>query len=113
MTDEIKSDEIKPINTWCVLEMMGHAKTAGQVSEETHFGTVLLRIDVPAINNRPEHTEFYGGSAIYRITPCDETTARLVLTQTCTPPIMAYQLPRPEFKQMELPGEEGEGEDEP
>lgn len=104
------SDEIKPIQSWCVLELMGHIKTAGQVSEETHFGTVLLRLDVPEINSRPARTEFYGGQSIYRITPCDEQVARLVLQQSFQAPIVAYQLPRPKFGQPELYTEH-EGED--
>ena len=108
MTNET---EIKPIQTWAILELMGHVKTAGQVSEETHFGTVLGRIDVPEVGDKPAHTFYFGGESIFRLTPCDEQVARLVLQQSFQAPIVAYQLPRPKFGQAELFGEEGPGQD--
>lgn len=105
------TDEIKPIQTWAVVELMGHIKTAGMVSEETHFGTVMLRLDIPATDSKPAHTEFYGGSAIYRLTPCDEQIARMVLAQTFQAPIVHFQLPKPTFGQSEMFTEEGNDDD--
>jgi hypothetical protein len=93
--EENMTDEIKPIQTWAVVELMGHVKSAGLVSEENHFGTVMLRLDIPEVGDKPARTEFYGGSAIYRVTPCTEEVARLVLQQSFQAPIVAYQLPRP------------------
>lgn len=92
----------EPIQTWAVVELMGHVKTAGRVSEEAHFGTVLLRLDIPAVNHIPEHTEYYGGASIYRITPCTEEAARLVLERVQTMPAVPFMLPRPEFGQREM-----------
>ena len=111
MSDEIKTDEIKPIQTWAVVELMGHVKTAGQVTEETHFGTVLGRLDVPEIGDKPANTFFFGGASIFRITPCTEEVARLVLQQNFQAPIVADQLPRPRFGQVELFGEEQEDDE--
>jgi hypothetical protein len=34
-----------PFKDWAILELMGHRKLAGLVSEETHFGVALCRID--------------------------------------------------------------------
>ena len=96
------SDGIKPIQAWAVVELMGHVKTAGQVSEETHFGTVLGRLDVPEVGDKPASTFFFGGTSIFRVTPCTEEVARLVLQQSFQAPIVAYQLPRPKFGQAEL-----------
>lgn len=103
------TDEIKPIQTWAVVELMGHVKTAGQASEESHFGAVMLRLDIPQVNGSQPHTEFYGGSAIYRLTPCTEQVARLVIQQNTSLPLVAYALLRPQsgqstlaFKKVEL-----------
>jgi len=95
-------NEIKPIQAWAVVELMGHVKIAGQVSEETHFGTVLGRLDIPEIGDKLALTIFFGGSSIFRITPCTEEVARLVLQQNAQAPIVAYQLPRPKFGQEEM-----------
>lgn len=105
------SDEVKPIQTWAVVELMGHVKSAGQVNEESHFGTVLLRLDVPEVDGMPARTEFYGGTAIYRLTPCDEQVARLVLKQNRQVPVVILELPRPQFGQSSLPFEEDELEE--
>ncbi len=100
--DQRAVDEIEPIKTWAVLELMGHIKTAGQVSEETHFGTVLGRIDIPEVGDKQAGTFFFGGPSIFRLTPCTEEVARLVLQQNYQAPIVAYQLPKPKFGQSEL-----------
>ena len=100
------ADEIKPIQTWAIVELMGHVKTAGQVSEETHFGTVLLRLDIPQIDGNQAHTEFYGGSAIYRLTPCTEQVACLVIQQNRSLPLVAYALPKPKFGQQTFDGDD-------
>jgi len=88
--------ETKQLETWAVVELMGRIKIAGKVTEESHFGVVMLRLDIPEVDGRPEHTEFYGGTALYRVTPCDEQIARLVLQQNHPAPIVYFQLPQPQ-----------------
>jgi hypothetical protein len=93
------------IETWAIVENMGHTKLAGMARTEP-FGTVMmLRVDVPEL---PEHrktekqswdsrtgryfetpqdvevvqpaedgyTRYFGLQAVFSITPCDEPTAR-------------------------------------
>lgn len=110
----MSDNEIKLIETWAIVELMGHVKTAGKVSEEPHFGTVLLRIDIPEHNSKQAHTEFHGGQAIFRLTPCDEQIARMVLAQTFTPPIVNFALPKPQMgmRGLFVQPDENEGDDE-
>ncbi len=82
-----------PLATFAVVELMGHIKLAGKVSEETHFGCVVGRIDVPLEGDKWQ-TMFFGGSAVFRITPCDEATARAVAVHCATAPISRYELPK-------------------
>jgi len=65
----------EPINAWCCLELMGHVRVYGKVSEEEHFGQKLGRIEIPTGEDSWQ-TQFFGGSSVYRISPCDEETAR-------------------------------------
>jgi hypothetical protein len=81
---------------------MGHVKTAGRASEETHLGTVMLRLDIPAIGSIPEHTEYYGGASIHRITPCTEEAAHLVLERVQPSPAAPFMLPRPAMGQKSI-----------
>ncbi len=37
---------------WCLVELFGHQQIAGWVTEATIGGCALVRVDVPAINDR-------------------------------------------------------------
>lgn len=63
------------IDTWACLELMGHVRVYGKITEEEHFGQKLGRIEIPTGEDTWQ-TQFFGGSSVYRISPCDEETAR-------------------------------------
>ena len=69
-------DEKTCFEGWAIVELFGHARIAGLCSEQSIAGTNMLRVDVPTI---PPFTKFYGGNAIYAITPTDEKTARIAV----------------------------------
>jgi len=52
------------------VELMGHRVRYGRISEEESYGSKFLRIDIPFDSGVV--TEYYGGSAIYAITPLSE-----------------------------------------
>lgn len=88
------SDPKEPAQAfWAIVELLGHVRVAGLVSEEERFGTKLGRVDVPV----PEGTvtQYFGGQSIYRLTPCDEVTARRVAAANRPAPVHAWQLPAP------------------
>jgi len=58
---------------WAIVELMGHAQTAGIIRSSDLGG--LLRVDVP-VGNEGFRTEFYGASAIYAIRVVSEEIAR-------------------------------------
>lgn len=86
------SEEAKPLDTWAVLELMGHRKLAGRVSEEVRFGSVMCRIDVPDVGDVAAFTQYYGGSSIYALTPVSEQIARGVAANLKARPIDLYDL---------------------
>lgn len=62
---------------WCILELFGHQRIAGYVTEATIGGSAFVRVDVP----KPEgdgdlYTRYFGNGAIYAINP---TTREAVL----------------------------------
>lgn len=73
---ETQLRQLNPIDTWALVELMGHISIAGKVSEETHFDTMLMRIDVPETAHSEALTYYVGGAALFRLTPCPEATAR-------------------------------------
>lgn len=56
--------------TWAVVELMGHVRLAGRLTEENLFGSALGRIDIPVGDGTDEFiTQYFGGGSVYRITP--------------------------------------------
>lgn len=79
---------------WAILELMGHRKMAGRVSEAVVGGASFVRIDVPADGDAAPATQFYAPGAVYCITPTTEEMARAV-AETCRPaPVSRWELPQ-------------------
>lgn len=77
---------------WCIVELFGHQQIAGKVSEKSMFGTTLMRIEVPATSERPAFTKFYGGGAVYAITPVEQAVAVAMAEALNEPPIQEWRL---------------------
>lgn len=75
---------------WAIVELMGHKVVAGYITEETHYGAPLLRVDVPETKTYPKFTQYYGGSAIYCITPVSEDVATLTAESSKVNPVSVY-----------------------
>lgn len=78
---------------WAIVELMGHRRLIGKVSEATIAGTAMLRIDV--LTSEGETTQFYGAGSIYCLTPTDEQTARRAASLSKVAPITVWELPAP------------------
>lgn len=76
------------IDCWGILEIMGHLRLAGKMSE-TRAG--LLRIDVPETEGRQGFTRFFGMSSVYSITPTTEETAKL-FAERIDPPVNVWDI---------------------
>jgi len=85
--------EPNPIGGWGIVELFGHNVIAGEICEETHAGTAFLRVDVPEVNGSPGFTKFFGGAAIYAITPTDEATARQAAARLAVRPVTVWVVP--------------------
>ena len=72
---------------WAVLEIMGHQRYAGRVTEQAIGGSSFVRLDVPEANGKAPFTKFFGSSAIYAMTIVDEETARAAVSEFQRQPI--------------------------
>jgi len=75
---------------WAVVELMGHARLAGRITEDQIGGCSFIRVDVPALNGLPAFTRWLGAGAIYSITAVSEEMARLVVEQQRARPVTVY-----------------------
>ena len=65
---------------WAIVEVMGHKKYAGRVTEQQIAGAGLVRVDVPEVvlgeKTHPPYSKLIGPSSIYCITPVTEELAK-------------------------------------
>jgi hypothetical protein len=80
-----------PIQSWAIVELMGHVRLAGMITEENHFGAVVGRVDIPQEDGTAV-TQFFGGGSIYRLTPTTEEIARAIALQDKPKPIQPWEL---------------------
>lgn len=80
---------------WAIVELMGHRRLAGHVTEEDHFGTAMLRLDVYDLEGDATVTQLYGGAAVYCVTPTTEDIARKIGATSTPAPVARYELEPP------------------
>lgn len=85
-------EKSETINMWCLIELFGHQKIAGHVTEQNIAGVNMLRVQVPATETTPEFTKFYGGAAIYAINPIDEVSAIALVNQLKVSPVVPWSI---------------------
>lgn len=76
---------------WAIVELMGHRRLGGYVSEQEIAGAAFLRIDVPGDQDA---TQFYSAGAVYCITPTTEDMARAASGRV--EPVHRWELPAPD-----------------
>lgn len=79
---------------WALVELFGHQRITGLVSDATLAGGAFLRVDVPQVDEQPAYTRFFGPSAIYSISPVTEDIARQMCRAHRNVPVERYQLPQ-------------------
>lgn len=90
------SDTAEKFETWGLVEVMGHSRYAGLITEQAVGGCNFVRVDVPASEGKPGFTKLLGQSSIFAITPTTEQIARGMAMNIRNAPINVYDLP--EFK---------------
>jgi len=76
---------------WAILELMGHRRMAGKVTEAVIGGGAFIRIDVPR-DNGTQTTQFYSPQSVYCITPTTEEMARAVARSSQPAPVSRWEL---------------------
>lgn len=85
--------EPEKFDCWALVEVMGHSRYAGRVTEQTVGGCAFVRVDVPAFEDYPAFTKLLGSAAIFAITPVTEDIARGMAQQMRNKPVSVYDLP--------------------
>lgn len=105
---------------WAIVELMGHVRLAGRLTEEEKFGTKMGRLDIPSAPSSPREdcifcegagvkdgivcplsecgpqyvSQYFGGGSVYRITIVTEAVARNVVKGTSPEPVRPWDYPK-------------------
>ena len=82
----------KKFEQWAIVELFGHSRIAGLVSEQVIGGCAFVRVDVPATKGAPPFTKLYGQGAIYAISFVDKDIALAAAESMRERPITVYNL---------------------
>lgn len=81
-------------DVWAVVELMGHVKLAGRLTQEEQFGAKLGRLDIPQADGTFV-TKFFGGQSVYAVTVVTEAVARRVAETASSPaPVSPWDFPK-------------------
>ncbi|MGH9767208.1 MAG: hypothetical protein ACREAB_07215 [Blastocatellia bacterium] len=84
--------QLPKFKEWCIVELLGHVRIAGLVTEVELFGSKQGRIDIP--NGDTFVTQYFNGSSLYRLTPTTEEIARAVAASNQPEPVHRWELPK-------------------
>lgn len=80
---------------WMIVELFGHQRIAGKVSEFAFGGGTFVRVDVPEVGELKGFTRFFGEKAIYSMSPVTEEIARRLVAAWRVVPIRPFGLTLP------------------
>jgi len=86
------SEPTQAFDQWAVVDVMGHQRYAGRVTEQVIAGAGFIRVDVPETKGGPGFTKLFGPGAIHSITICTEASARTVADLIFVPPIVEFDI---------------------
>lgn len=74
-------EQPQAFDQWGIVEVMGHKKFSGHITEQQIAGAALVRVDVPEVVNArgetvPAYSKLVGVASVYCITPTTEEVAR-------------------------------------
>lgn len=85
--------------SWMILDLFGHQRIAGFVTEAEIGGCSFVRVDVPAVDGSQAISKFYGNGAIYSMTPVSKEIAELFVRRFKPAPLNVYM---PEIREIPL-----------
>jgi len=90
----MKEEAESKFDSWALVELFGHQKIVGRVTEATIAGGAFLRVDVPAFEENKAFTRFYGPGAIYSLNPVTEEIGMQLMRQYRKEPVSRWELPQ-------------------
>lgn len=80
---------------WVILELLGHRRLAGYLTEQQIAGHGYLRLDIPGADDDEAFaaTQLFNPTSVYAIHPTTETIARHAAKTYRQAPLQRWELP--------------------
>jgi len=75
-----------------IVELFGHQRMAGKVTDQSVGGASFIRIDVPETKSQPAFTRIVKPSAVYAINPVTEEVMLYMAENITAKPIDAWDI---------------------
>ena len=94
--------EKEKFELFALVELFGHSRIAGQVTEHAMGSSTFIRIDVPETKTQPKFTRFVNPSAVYAINPVTEEVMKEMAERIEQKPIDSWDIREMEKKLIAL-----------
>lgn len=80
------------LDIWAIVELFGHSRIAGKVTDFSMNGSTFIRVDVPPVEGVQGFSRLLNPSAIYAINPVDEVTATVAAGKIKVQPLGIWDI---------------------
>lgn len=105
-------DKKDKLELFAIVELFGHQKISGKVSEQTWGNATFIRIDVPETKTVPAFTRFVNPTAVYAINPVTEDVMKIKAEAFEQSPINVWDVKKMHEKLLALNYTEEKDDDE-
>lgn len=93
---------MEKLELFAIVELFGHQKMAGKVTEQSIGPATFVRVDVPETEGQPSFTRLLNPSAIYAINPVTEEVMKHMAANFSQKPIESWDIRRMNEKLLAL-----------
>jgi hypothetical protein len=90
------------LDLFAIIELFGHTKMAGKVTEQSIGPATFIRVDVKETSQQPSFTRLLNPSAVYAINPVTEQVANEMAEMLQKKPLEAWDINRMQEKLLEI-----------
>ena len=90
--------ENEKLELFAIVDLFGHQRIAGKVTEHNMGSSTFIRIDVPETRLQPSFTRFVNPSAVYAINPVTEEVMKEMAASIQNKPIEAWDIQKMQEK---------------
>lgn len=94
--------QTEKLELFAIVELFGHQKIAGKITEQSIGPAVFVRVDVPETKEQPSFTRLLNPSAIYAINPVTEDAMKYMAQNISSKPIESWDIKRMNEKLLSL-----------